>query len=151
DLGPRALIQGHTPLTETFTIEVIPGLEAALTELHAQTLDDLAAGRSLPDILDRCYLPELLRDHPAAVVPYLVIRDRFAARLHHQRTGYCKRDGAGLQPFTRAERAAALGLLAGGREEPFTAAVTLAGQGDHALALDLIEAGLECQPGSQAL
>jgi glyoxylase-like metal-dependent hydrolase (beta-lactamase superfamily II) len=26
DLAPRVLIQGHTPLTETFTIDIIPGL-----------------------------------------------------------------------------------------------------------------------------
>jgi glyoxylase-like metal-dependent hydrolase (beta-lactamase superfamily II) len=152
ELGPRALIQGHAPLTETFTIDVIPGLEAALTELHARTVDDLAAGHTLPEILDRCYLPEPLRDHPSAVVPYLVFRDRFAARLHHQRTGYWHPDGQGLQVFTNAERAAALGLLAGGREEPFiTAATTLTGQGDHALALHIVEAGLECHPGSTAL
>jgi glyoxylase-like metal-dependent hydrolase (beta-lactamase superfamily II) len=98
DLSPRALIQGHTPLTETFTIEVIPGLEAALTELHARILDDILAGRTLPDTLDRCYLPGTLRDHPRAVVPYLVIRDRFAARLYHQRTGYWHPDGHDLHP-----------------------------------------------------
>ncbi|HEY3903893.1 MAG TPA: MBL fold metallo-hydrolase [Streptosporangiaceae bacterium] len=152
DLHPRALIQGHTPLTETFTIEAIPGLEAALTELHKITLDDLETGRTLADTLDRCYLPELLRDHPAAVVPYLVVRDNFAARLHHQRAGYWHSDGQGLQVFTPAERSAALGLLAGGKEEPFIdAATTLAGQGDYALALHLAEAGLHCHPGSTAL
>lgn len=151
-LSPRALIQGHTPLTETFTVEVIPGLEAALTELHARTLDDILAGRTLPDILDRCYLPEALRDHPRAVVPYLVIRDRFTARLYHQRTGYWHQNGHGLQVFTAGEQAAALGLLAQGKEEPFTAAAaTLTGQGDHALALHVIEAGLACHPASTAL
>jgi len=152
DLSPRALIQGHTPLTETFTIEVIPGLEAALTELHHRTLNDILAGRTLPDTLDRCHLPETLRDHPRAVVPYLVIRDRFTARLHHQRTGYWHQDGHGLQIFTAAEQAAALGLLAGGKEKPFTtAATTLIGQGDHALALHIIQAGLACHPASTPL
>jgi glyoxylase-like metal-dependent hydrolase (beta-lactamase superfamily II) len=151
-LSPRALVQGHTPLTEAFTIEVIPGLEAALTELHDQTLNDILAGRTLADTLDRCYLPQTLRDHPNAVVPYLVIRDRFAARLHHQRAGYWHPDGHGLQVFTPAEQAAALGLLAGGKEQPFTtAATTLAGQGDHALALHIIQAGLACHPASTAL
>jgi glyoxylase-like metal-dependent hydrolase (beta-lactamase superfamily II) len=152
DLRPRALVQGHAPLTDTFTIEAIPGLEAALTELHARVLDDIAAGRTLPDVLDRCYLPESLRDSPAAVVPYLVVRDRFAARLHHQRTGYWPADGRGLHTFTTAEHAAALGLLAGGREEPFSAAATtLLRQGDYALALEVIQAGLACHPASTAL
>jgi glyoxylase-like metal-dependent hydrolase (beta-lactamase superfamily II) len=69
ELGPRTLIQGHTALTENFTIGVIPGLEAALTELHGQVLADILAHRPLPDILDRCYLPEALRDHPAPSSP----------------------------------------------------------------------------------
>jgi hypothetical protein len=102
--------------------------------------------------LDRCYLPGTLRDHPRAVVPYLVIRDRFAARLYHQRTGYWHPDGHDLHPFTTAEQAAALGLLAGGKEEPFiTAAATLTRQGDHALALHIIQAGRACHPASTAL
>jgi glyoxylase-like metal-dependent hydrolase (beta-lactamase superfamily II) len=152
ELSPRALIQGHTPLTETFTIEVIPGLDAALTELHGQVLDDILAGHTLPDILDRCYLPEVLRDHPGAVVPYLVMRERFAARLYHQRTGYWQPDGQGLQIFTHAERAAALDLLAGGKEKPFaTTAATLASEGDHALALHILDAGLLHHPGSPTL
>jgi glyoxylase-like metal-dependent hydrolase (beta-lactamase superfamily II) len=152
NLAPRTLIQGHTPLTETFTIEIIPGLEAALTELHGHVLDDILAGRTLPDILGRCYLPEVLRGHPRAVVPYLVIRDRFIGRLHHQRTGYWQPDGQGLQVFTPAEQAAALTLLTDGKEEPFiTAATTLTGQGDHALALEIIKAGLMSHPTSTAL
>jgi glyoxylase-like metal-dependent hydrolase (beta-lactamase superfamily II) len=152
DLAPRVLIQGHTPLTETFTIDIIPGLEAALTELHGHVLGDILAGLTLAQILDRCYLPEVLREHPRAVVPYLVIRDHFAARLHRQRTGYWQPDGQGLQVFTPAEQAAALGLLAGGKEEPFIdTATTLTSQGDHALALHVIEAGLLCHPASAAL
>jgi hypothetical protein len=55
----------------------------------------------LPHILDLAYLPALLRDHPAAVVPYLVGRDCFIARLYHQRTGYRQPDGHGLDATRR--------------------------------------------------
>ena len=34
ELAPRQLIEGHTTLTENFTIEAVAGLEPALTELH---------------------------------------------------------------------------------------------------------------------
>ena len=109
-------------------------------------------GLALPAILDGNHLPGLLRGHPSAVGPYLVIRDNFAARLYHQRTGYWLPDGQGLEPLTAAERAAALDLLAGEAEEPFvTAAATLIGQGDHALALDIITPGLLRHPASAAL
>ena len=95
-LRPRLLIQGHATLTEVFTAEAVPGLEAALTQLHGEVLDGIRDGRTLPDILAEASLPAVLRDHPTAVVPYLVIRDHFTERLYHQRTGYWQPDGQGL-------------------------------------------------------
>jgi hypothetical protein len=59
----------------------------------------------LPNILDLGYLPALLRDHPAAVVPYLVSRDDFVTRLYHQRTGYWQPDGQGLDRPARTRAA----------------------------------------------
>ncbi len=112
-LRPRLLIHGHTTLTEQFTAEAITGLQAALTQLHGEVLDGIRDGRTLPDILDQASLPAVLRDHPTAVVPYLVIRDHFTERLYHQRTGYWQPDLRGLEPATAAEHAAALDLLAG--------------------------------------
>ena len=128
-LRPGLLIHGHPTLTEQFTAEAIPGLQAALTQLHGEVLDGIRDGRTLPDILEEASLPAVLREHPMAVVPYLVIRDHFTERLYHQRTGYLQPDRRGLQPATAAEHAAALDLLAGGREEQFAAAAaTLIGQ-----------------------
>jgi glyoxylase-like metal-dependent hydrolase (beta-lactamase superfamily II) len=151
-LRPRLLVQGHTTLTELFTAGAVPGLEAALTQLHGEVLDGIRGGRTLPDIMEEASLPAVLREHPAAVVPYLVIRDHFTERLYHQRTGYWQPDGTGLEPATAAGHAAALDLLAGGREEQFAAAAaTLIGQGDHALALQIIQPGLLRHPASSTL
>src|ERR1039458_5867949 len=142
-LRPRLLIQGHATLTELFTAGTVAGLEAALTQLHGEVLDGIRGGRALPDILEQASLPGVLRDHPTAVVPYLVIRDHFTERLYHQRTGYWQPDGRGLEPLTAAGHAASLDLLAGGREEQFAAAAaTLIGQGEYALALEIIQPGL---------
>ena len=151
-LRPRLLIQGHATLTELFTAGTVAGLEAALTQLHGEVLDGIRGGRALPDILEQASLPGVLRDHPTAVVPYLVIRDHFTERLYHQRTGYWQPDGRGLEPLTAAGHAAALDLLAGGRDEQFAAAAaTLIGQGDYALALEIIQPGLLRHPASSAL
>jgi glyoxylase-like metal-dependent hydrolase (beta-lactamase superfamily II) len=84
---PRLLIHGHPPLTDLFTPEAIPGLAAALTQLHGEVLEGIRQGRTLPDILAAASLPDALRAHPAAVVPYLVTRDHFTARLHLRRAG----------------------------------------------------------------
>jgi hypothetical protein len=152
ELAPRQLIEGHTTLTETFTIEAVAGLEPALTDLHEFALARIGENVPLPHILDMGYLPALLRDHPAAVVPYLASRDTFVARLYHQRTGYWQPDGQGLDPRSQEERAAALDLLAGERAEAFvTAAATLAGQGDLALALEILAPGLLRHPDSSDL
>jgi hypothetical protein len=152
ELRPRLLIQGHSTLTELFTAEAVPGLQAALAQLHGEVLDGIRHGRALPGILGEASLPAVLREHPTAVVPYLVIRDHFTERLYHQRTGYWQPDGQGLEPTTAAERAAALDLLAAGREEPFAdAAASLIGQGDYGLALDIIQPGLLRHPASTTL
>jgi hypothetical protein len=106
----------------------------------------------LPNILDLGCLPGLLRDHPTAVVPYLVSRDDFIARLYHQRTGYWQTDGPGLDPRSAEETAAALDLLAGGKADAFAyAAASLADQGDLALALDIVTPGLLRHPDSDEL
>ena len=152
-MRPRLLIQGHATLTELFTAGAVTGLQAALTQLHGEVLDGIRGGRTLPDILQQASLPAVLREHPTAVVPYLVTRDHFTERLYHQRTGYWQPDRTGLEPATAAEHAAALDLLAGGTDEPFTAAAaTLIGQGDHALALQtIIQPGLLRHPASTTL
>lgn len=152
DLKPRALIHGHPPLTDLFTVESITGLEGALGELREHVAAGVRGNLTLPEILDRNYLPEVLRDHPRAVQPYVVTRDLFTARLHHDLTGYWQPDGGGIAPLTTGQRAAALDLLTGGREGPFAdAATTLIEQGDNALALEIVTAGLLRHPSSTEL
>jgi glyoxylase-like metal-dependent hydrolase (beta-lactamase superfamily II) len=152
ELAPRQLVAGHTTLTENFTIEALAGLEPALTELHEFALARIGENMPLPHILDLGHLPALLRDHPTAVVPYLISRDDFVARLYHQRTGYWQPGGQGIDPRSQEETAAALDLLAGEKADAFAyAAATLADQGDLALALEIITPGLLRHPGSREL
>jgi len=146
-LRPSTLIHGHTVLTELFTTDAVAGLLPALTELREQALSGIAAGKTLTDLINANLLPEVLREHPVAVGPYVAIRDHFLQRLHRQHTGYWQNDGQGLEPIAPAERAAALDLLAGGKPEPFAeTARRLLAQRDHALALEITTAGLARHP-----
>jgi glyoxylase-like metal-dependent hydrolase (beta-lactamase superfamily II) len=151
-LAPRVVIHGHTPLTDLFTIDVFPALAAALKDLHQRTLEAIRDGVPLAELLARNYLPVGLRDHPDAVLPYLVMRDNLIKRVHHQRTGYWKVDGEGIEVFTAAEWSGALDLLGGSTALAFASAgEDLLDRGDVALALRLVEYGLLRHTDDQAL
>ena len=151
-LNPRLLIHGHPPLTEFWTIEALPGLEMALRDVHTATLQGIREGNTLVEILHQNFLPSPLRSHPKAVLPFLVMRDQFIKRVYHQRTGYWKPDGEGLEYFSQKEWAAALNLLGGEKEEAFArSAKALLDQSDYALTLKLADLGLLSYPASQIL
>jgi len=152
ELGPRQLVHGHILLTELFTTETVHGLLSALTELRDESLARISRGHTLTEVLDANVLPNLLREHPAAVGPFLVVREHFVQRLNQQHSGYWQPDGSGLEPVSTAQRAAALDLLAGGKPERFAdAARDLLAQRDAALALEIATAGLTCHPQNDDL
>ena len=151
-LQPRVLVHGHPPLTDIFTVQALPAVETAARELHQRVRAAVGEGRTLVEILHENILPASLREHPAAVVPYLVMRDNFVKRVYHQSTGYWKPDGEGMEVLAPAEWAAALDVLGGHREAAFVRSVrTLLDSGDDALALRLAQLGLVRYPSSEGL
>jgi len=151
-LQPRLLVHGHPPLTEVYTAQALPAIESALHELHQRVRTAMSEGRTLAEILHNNILPASLREHPGAVVPYLVMRDNFVKRVYHQSTGYWKPDGEGMEVLAPAEWAAALDLLGGQREDAFVRTVRgLAERGDDVLALKVADLGLVRYPSSEAL
>jgi glyoxylase-like metal-dependent hydrolase (beta-lactamase superfamily II) len=151
-LQPRVLVHGHPPLTDIFTVEAMPAIEAALRELHERVRTAVAEGRTLVAVLHDNILPASLREHPASVLPYLVMRDNFIKRVYHQSTGYWKPDGEGMEVLAPAEWAAALDLLGGHREDAFVRSVrALAERGDDTLALKLAQLGLLRYASSEPL
>ncbi len=151
-LQPRLLVHGHPPLTEVYTAQALPAIESALHELYQRVRTAMSEGRTLAEILHNNILPASLREHPGAVVPYLVMRDNFVKRVYHQSTGYWKPDGEGMEVLAPAEWAAALDLLGGQREDAFVRTVRgLAERGDDVLALKVADLGLVRYPSSEAL
>ena len=151
-MNPRLLIHGHPPLTENFTIEALPGLEVALRDVYEKTLQGIGQGHTLVEILHQNLLPSALRLHPQAVIPFLAARDQVITRVYHQRTGYWKPDGDGMEVLAPKEWAAALDLLGRGKEEAFVhSAQVLLDRQDAALALKLTDLGLLNYPASQTL
>ena len=152
ELTPRLLVHGHTGLTDSMTIEALPGIEAALHDLYEHVTAAMEEGRDLPEILRDNHLPAALRDHPAAALPYLLMRENFTKRVHHQGSGYWRPNGDGMEVFTRDEWAAALDLVAAGRSEAYVdAARTLLDHDDLALALRILDLSLLRHPDSRPL
>lgn len=152
ELHPRLLIHGHAGLTTTYTIEAFPGLLAAFRDLHDAVRAGITDGLTLVEILQLNHLPKVLKDHPSAVIPYLVARDHFIQRVHRQRTGYWHPGGEGIEHFTPAELAAAVDLLGGGTAAAFhTAGSELTRRSEHALALRILDLGLLSHPGTPEL
>jgi len=152
DLHPRRLIHGHAPLTALFTTEVMPGLRDALGALYARGLGAARSARPLAELLHDNFLPDSLRTAPAAVQPYLVVRDTFLQRLYTEHAGYWQANGDGIDTFTRPEWAAALEVMGGGGDGAFVrAARELEARGDAALALQIAELGLVRHPASTDL
>jgi glyoxylase-like metal-dependent hydrolase (beta-lactamase superfamily II) len=151
-LDPRTLVHGHPPLTELFTVDVLPPFEAGLREVYQRTLDGIRDGRTLAEMLQQNWLPTSLRAHPDAVMPFLVVRDQLIQRIAHQRTGYWKPDGDGVEVLAPRKWAGMLKLLASGQEAAFVRSTrTLLAQGDEVLALKLADLGLLNYPASGAL
>jgi glyoxylase-like metal-dependent hydrolase (beta-lactamase superfamily II) len=152
ELHPRRLVHGHGPLTALYTMEAMPGLRDAMDALYARSLDAARAARPLPDVLHDDFLPESLRAAPAAVQPYLIVRDTFVQRLYAEHAGYWQANGDGIDAFTRGEWASALDAMGGGNDAAFArAADELERRGDAALALRIAELGLTRYPSSEAL
>ena len=151
-LHPRLLIHGHAGLTDIYAIETFPGLLAALRDLDDTVRTGITSGQTLAEILHLNHLPQVLKDHPSAVIPYLVTRDHFIQRVYRQRTGYWHPRGDGVEHFTPAELAVAADLLGGGTAAAFhTAGAELTRRGEHALALRIIDLGLLSHPGTPEL
>ena len=151
-LNPRTLVHGHPPLTDLFTIEALPGFEAALREVYKRTLQGIADGATVAEMLQQNWLPATLRAHPVAAMPFLVIRDNFIQRVVHQRSGYWKPDGEGIEVVSPQEWAAALNVLAGRQEGAFVrGAQALLEQRADVLALKVADLGLLNYPASRGL
>lgn len=113
-LAPTVVIHGHPPLTDNFTAATIPHVRAAVQSLLNAVDVDLRDWRTLGEILRRNHMPELLRDHPDAVLPYLLLREGVIKRRHRQYTGYWQPDGEGMEHIFPDEWALVLDLLADG-------------------------------------
>jgi glyoxylase-like metal-dependent hydrolase (beta-lactamase superfamily II) len=150
-LAPRRLLHGHPPLTALFTAAAMPGLRMAMGELFDRSITAAHGARPLADLLHDDFVPESLRSHPDAALPYLVARDTFVQRVYAEHAGYWQSNGEGMDEFTRGEWASALDLLGHSDVAFARASDDLTSRGDSTMALRIAELGLVRYPSSVAL
>jgi glyoxylase-like metal-dependent hydrolase (beta-lactamase superfamily II) len=149
---PKLVLHGHTALNPNFPASSLDGLEAALRETYATTLEGIRDGATQAELLARAPFPKALAAHPESVIPYVACRQHFIERIFRQHTGYWSDAGEGLAHHDAASLAKALDLVAGRKEGAFIdASDELSGQGDYSLALEIADAGLAAHPKSAAL
>lgn len=151
-LDPSLLIHGHPPLTDLYTADVLSPLAEGLRHAYGQTMRGIIDGKSIATIVREDPMPDLLREHPEAVLPYFVMRPHFMQRLHRARTGYWQPDGDGLVLHTEDEWAEAMDLLADGDEKRWVDVATgLVTRGDHELAWRVATRALLRHPDNPTL
>jgi glyoxylase-like metal-dependent hydrolase (beta-lactamase superfamily II) len=151
-IGAERLVHGHPPLTRYYTAQAMPGLEAALRATYAHVLAAANNARSLADLLSDNFLPESLRATPAAVQPFLVVREHFIRQAYRSHGGRWAAHAEGMNLFTRREWATVLDALAGHHPERFAAVLdALLANGDAAMAYEIAEAAVSRYPTDRRL
>jgi glyoxylase-like metal-dependent hydrolase (beta-lactamase superfamily II) len=139
---PRYLLHGHQPLTQNFaSAAMLAQLKGDLVWLREQVLSAIRRGDDNATIQQANLIPpELLAHHPAAQMPYLLLREHVIDRLYDQNVGYWQGDLTGITHLSRADHAAVLVDYLGVSEGQLVKALQhMVADGKYELASSLVE------------
>jgi glyoxylase-like metal-dependent hydrolase (beta-lactamase superfamily II) len=140
--NPKYLLHGHQPLTQNFkSAAMLAQLKTDLVWLREQVLSAIRRGDDNATIQQANLIPpELLAHHPAAQMPYLLLREHVIDRLYDQNVGYWQADLTGITHLSRADRAEVLVDYLGVSEAQVVKALQrLVADGKYELAASLLE------------
>jgi glyoxylase-like metal-dependent hydrolase (beta-lactamase superfamily II) len=139
---PKYLLHGHEALTRTFTSpEILAQLKTDLVWLREQVLTAIRRGDDNAMIQQANLIPpELLAHHPAAQMPYLLMREHVIDRLYDQNVGYWQADLKGISHLSKADHAEILVDYLGVSEGQFLKALRhMIADGKYEMAASLLE------------
>jgi glyoxylase-like metal-dependent hydrolase (beta-lactamase superfamily II) len=139
---PKHLLHGHEPLTRNFTTPaMLAQLKMDLVWLREQALRAIRRGDDNATIQQANLIPpELLAHHPAAQMPYLLMREHVIDRLYDQNVGYWQADLTGATHLSRADHAEVLVDYLGLSESRLVKALQhMVADGKYELASSLLE------------
>lgn len=79
---PQLVVHGHTPLTDFYTVDAMPGMKIAFEHFVREVRRGIVQATPLDVILAQTRLPDAMRDHPQAVQPAYVSRGTFIQRIY---------------------------------------------------------------------
>ena len=142
DRHPAHLLHGHEPLTRNFSsTALLAQLKPDLSWLRDQVLTAVRRGDERAAIYQANLIPPgLLKDQPAAYLPYLIMREHVIDRLYDQNVGYWQGDLQGMEHLTNADRAELLVDYLGVTDKQLAKTVErLAADGKFELAAALLQ------------
>lgn len=148
-LAPRVLIPGHGRIDDT-TLGSLQAMRSVTAWLMTAVRESVSAGRNLEETLAAIKMPPEFANDPLLAASFAACREPYINRLFKNYTGYYGRNPVAFRPSTTVQRSKLLAELAGGNTELLAKAQALAGNGEHQLALELLDAVLTNEPDNSA-
>ena len=114
----------------------------------AAVRESVAAGRNLEETMAVITMPPQFAGDPLLAAMFTACREPYINRLFKNYTGYYGRNPVEFRPAPAAQRSALLAELAGGNAALLAKAQALAGDGEHQLALELLDMVVTNEPGN---
>ncbi len=143
---PRYLLHGHEPLTRNFgPAPMLAALKTDLVWLREQVLEAIRRGDENAVVQQANLIPpDLLRGHPGAIAPYLLLREHVIDRLYDQNVGYWQADLTGITHLSRAYHAKVLvDYLRLSENQVLRALHRMVNDGEYELAASLLESAAD--------
>lgn len=153
DFDNSMLLHGHRPLTDVFTpVSRLVSLGNELQWLHDQVKSGMRAGLDLAELRQLNLIPDEVINNPELQLAYLVLRNGFLTRLHHQSGGYWTANLGGMLDLAEHDVGIMLTEYLGIGEQKLTKAVEkMLSDGHPEAALKMARWGLTSHGGSSTL
>lgn len=148
-LAPQVIVPGHGRIEDT-TLASLQAMREVTVWLMARVREAVGDGLNLEESLAAISLPAEFADDDLLADTFAACREPYINRLHKNYTGYYGRNPVEFRPAPAAERSALLAELAGDNAGLIEVATRLAAEGQHQLALEMLEAAIINEPQNAA-
>jgi glyoxylase-like metal-dependent hydrolase (beta-lactamase superfamily II) len=144
-LAPRILVPGHGRIEDT-TLASLQAMREVTVWLMARVRELVGEGLNLEETHAAVSMPPEFAADPLLARMFAACRETYVNRLFKNYTGYYGRNPVTFRPAPAARRSSLLAELAGGNQRLVARAKSLADDGEHQLALELLDIVVTNEP-----